>query len=275
VQAVLAARIDRLPPEEKQLLHMTAVIGTQVPFPLLQALADVPEETPHLGLSHLQTAEFLDETHLFPELKYTFTHALTHEVAYGSLLQERRRILHARIVDAIEGLYVHRLADQVERLAHHALRGEVWDKALRYVRQAGAKAVARAANREVVMYFEETLMVLQQLPTNRDTCEQAIEVRIELRYALLMLGELGRVLQWLCEAETLAESLNDSYWLGRISIYMAHHCWLTGDDNPADEGLTRPLSPPTEVPTPDDRAACVDACWGASGTREGGPPCGA
>jgi class 3 adenylate cyclase len=91
VQAVLAARIDRLPPEAKRLLQTAAVIGTEVPFALLQAIAELPEEGLQRGLAHLQAAEFLYETRLFPEQEYTFKHALTHEVAYGSLLLERRR----------------------------------------------------------------------------------------------------------------------------------------------------------------------------------------
>ena len=130
VQAVLAARIDRLPPEEKQLLQTAAVIGTEVALPLLQAVAEAPEEVLRLGLSHLQAAEFLYETRLFPEHEYTFKHALTQQVAYETLLQERRRALHARIVEALEALAGERVAEQVERLAHHALRGEVWDKAV-------------------------------------------------------------------------------------------------------------------------------------------------
>ena len=150
VQAVLAARIDRLPQEEKRLLQTAAVIGTEVPLPLLQAIAELPEETLHRGLTHLQAAEFLYETRLFPEREYTFKHALTHEVAYGSLLQERRRGLHARIVEALEALAPDRVAEQVERLAHHALRGEVWDKAVTYCQQAGARAYDRAAFREAV-----------------------------------------------------------------------------------------------------------------------------
>ena len=103
VQAVLAARIDRLPPEAKRLLQTASVIGTEVSFPLLTAIADLPDTELHRHLAHLQAAEFLYETRLFPELEYTFKHALTHEVAYGSLLQERRRALHARIVEALEG----------------------------------------------------------------------------------------------------------------------------------------------------------------------------
>src|SRR5213594_3740403 len=120
VQAVLAARIDRLPPQEKHLLQTAAVIGTEVLFSLLQAIAELPEDTLHGGLAHLQATEFLYETRLFPEREYTFKHALTHEVAYRSLLQERRRTLHTRIVEALETLAGDRLADQVDRLAHHA-----------------------------------------------------------------------------------------------------------------------------------------------------------
>ena len=117
----------------------------------------MPEEPLRLGLTHLQAAEFLYETRLFPEHEYTFKHALTQQVAYETLLQERRRALHARIVEALEALAGDRVAEQVERLAHHALRGEVWDKALAYCRQAGEKAMARSAYREAVGYFEQAL----------------------------------------------------------------------------------------------------------------------
>jgi predicted ATPase len=160
VQAVLAARIDRLSSEAKRLLQTAAVIGTEVPFPLLQAIAELPEEVLHRGLTHLQAAEFLYETSLFPELVYTFKHALTHEVAYGGLLHERRRQLHAQIVSALEALYADRIAEQMERLAHHAVRGEVGDKALIYCRQAGAKAFARAAFREAAAAWEQALVAL-------------------------------------------------------------------------------------------------------------------
>ena len=125
-------------------------------MPLIQAIAELSEETLQRGLAHLQAAEFLYETRLFPEREYTFKHALTHEVAYGSLLQERRQALHARIVESLEALG-DRVPEQVERLAHHALRGEVWDKALAYCRQAGEKAMARSVHREAVEYFEQAL----------------------------------------------------------------------------------------------------------------------
>ena len=129
VQAVLAARIDRLAPEAKRLLQTAAVIGTDIPVPLLQVVAELPETALHQGLAHLQAAEFIYETPHFPEYVYIFKHALTRDMAYGSLLQEQRRGLHARIVEALEALAGNRVAevasgrspDQVNRLAHHAL----------------------------------------------------------------------------------------------------------------------------------------------------------
>jgi tetratricopeptide (TPR) repeat protein len=220
VQAVLAARIDRAPPEDKLLLQTAAVIGTEVPWPLLQAIADVPEEALHQGLTRLQAAEFLYEARLFPELVYTFKHALTHEVAYGSLLQERRRALHTRIVEAIEGLSADRLVDQVERLAHHAVRGELWDKTLAYCQQAGGLAAARSAYREAVAYFEQALAALEHLPERHETLAQAIDLRFDLRNALLPLDEQERIFEHLRAAEPLAERLGDPRRFGRIVSFL-------------------------------------------------------
>src|SRR5262249_8841698 len=144
-QAILAARVDRLPPEDKRLLQAASVIGKDVPFALLQTIADASEDDLRRALSHLQAAEVLYEASIFPDLEYTFKNALTHEVAYGSVLQDRRRRLHARIVPAIEALYPERLEEQIEHLAHHAVRGELHEQAVTYLRQAGLKAAARSA----------------------------------------------------------------------------------------------------------------------------------
>ena len=151
-------------------------------------------------------------------------------MAYGSLLQERRRALHARIVEAIERLSPDRLTDQVERLAHHAFRGEVWEKALAYFRQAGAKAFARSANREAVASFEQALTALTHLPETRETLEQAIDVRFDVRNALFPLAEFGRIEGYLRDAEALARTLDDQRRLGWVSTYMVSHHLITGGD---------------------------------------------
>jgi tetratricopeptide (TPR) repeat protein len=229
VQAVLAARIDRLPPEEKRMLQTAAVIGTEVPLPLLQVIAELPEDTLHRSLTHLQAAEFLYETRLFPDHEYTFKHALTHEVAYGSLLQGRRRVLHARLVEALEALAPERVAEQVERLAHHALRGEVWAKAVTYCQQAGARAYDRAAFREAVASFDQALQALTYLPEDGDTRVLAIELRLALGNSLFPLGEYGRALTLLGEAEARARALDDRARLVRVLARMALVRRIMGD----------------------------------------------
>jgi predicted ATPase len=229
VQAVLAARIDRLPPEEKRLLQTAAVIGTEVPLALLQAIAELPEVALHRGLAHLQAAEFLYEARLFPEQEYTFTHALTHEVAYGSLLLERRRMLHARLVEALETLAPDQVPEQVDRLAQHAVRGEVWAKAVTYCQQAGARAWTRAAFREAVAYYEQALQALGHLPEHDDTRILAIEIRLALTLALGQLGENRRHLALLGEAEVLARALDDRARLGQVLVRLALGLLIVGD----------------------------------------------
>jgi tetratricopeptide (TPR) repeat protein len=233
VQAVLAARIDRLPPAEKRLLQTAAVIGTEVSFSLLRAIAELSEEALHGGLAHLQAAEFLYETHLFPEPEYTFKHALTHEVAYNSLLLERRRGLHAHLVEALEALAPDRMAEQVDRLAHHALRGEVWDKAVPYCQQAGARAHDRAAFGEAVAHFEQALQALAHLPEDGDTRVLALDLRLALGRPLTSLGETGRRLALLGEAEALARALDDRARLGLVLARMAQVRRVTGDPDGA------------------------------------------
>jgi class 3 adenylate cyclase/tetratricopeptide (TPR) repeat protein len=228
-KAILAARIDRLAPEDKRLLQAASVIGKDVPFALLQAIADEPEDRLRQGLGQLQAGEFLYEARLFPDLEYTFKHALTHDVSYQSLLQDRRRDLHRRIMQAIEQLAPDRLTENVERLAHHAFHGEVWDKALTYLRQAGAKAFARSANREAVTYFEQTLSALARLPETRATIEQAIDLRFELRASLFALMDLEKGFHYIREAEQLARAIDDQHRLARVSVVTSHHLLVSGN----------------------------------------------
>ena len=242
VQAVLAARIGRLPAEDKALLQTAAAIGQDVPFTLLRAVTDLPEEPLSAGLMRLQRSEFLYETRLVPELGCAFKHALSHEVSYAGILQDRRRTLHARIMETIEQLYADRLAEQVDRLAHHALQGEVWDKAVAYCRQAGAKAATRSAYREAIAWFEQALGALTHLPESRQTIEQSIDLRLDLRSSLTPLGEFPRIFDHLCQAEVFAERIGDQRWLGWISAFMTFHFWLSGDLNRAVTSGRRALA---------------------------------
>ncbi|OGL19010.1 MAG: hypothetical protein A3F92_01525 [Candidatus Rokubacteria bacterium RIFCSPLOWO2_12_FULL_71_22] len=235
VQAVLAARIDRLPHDEKLLLQAAAVIGTEVPFALLEAVSALSAEPLRGALHHLQAAGFLHEAGLFPDLEYRFRNTLTRDVAYASLLKEQRRALHARIVAAIERLYADRLTSYVDQLAYHASCGEAWAQAVIYNRQVGDRAVARAANVEAVRAFQAALAALRHLPPSPELTEQAIDLRLDLRPPLLQLGRLDDVLALSREAEELAQQIGDEQRLARIYTYLVNYHYLKGETTPAIE----------------------------------------
>jgi class 3 adenylate cyclase/tetratricopeptide (TPR) repeat protein len=218
VQAVLAARIDRLLPEDKRLLQSAAVIGQVVPFILLRAIAEVPERDLRRSLADLQTAGFLHAASLFPQPEYTFKHALVHEVAYAGLLQERRRTLHAKAAAAIEGHAGDRLAEHAEALARHAQRGELWDKAVDALCEAGSRAFDRGAIQECLERHEQALALLPWLPASPQNTRRAIDVRWGLFRPLLLLGQLSRLSQLLDDAQPLAREINDQPRLGAIHM---------------------------------------------------------
>ena len=227
VQAILAARIDRLQPRAKQLLQAASVVGTDVPYVILQPIAGLAEDEARVALSELREAELLYEARVVPDVEYTFKHALTHDVAYVSLLAEQRDAIHRQIVDVIERLYPDRLIEHVEQLAHHALRGELWEKAVLYQRQAAAKAEARSATENARDWLEHSLGALQKLPESQSTLEHSFEIRIELRQVLTQLSEYGALLKRLREAEAIAERLHDDHRRARASAFMTNiHSFL-------------------------------------------------
>src|SRR2546425_847449 len=229
VQVMLAARIDRLPPEDKRLLQTASILGKVVPLALLQAIAEIPDEALRRGLDHLQAAEFLYETGRYPDLEYSFKHALTHEVTYKGLLQERRRELHARLVDAIETLHRARLGEHTERLRHPAPPGNTQGEPRHHSPPARLQRTLRSARQDARGWFEQALSVLETLPESRSTLEQAVDIRLELRTVLHQLGEVRRALEHLRAAETLAERLNDDRRRGRVCAFMTNIHSLLGE----------------------------------------------
>ena len=222
VQALLAARIDRLRFDDKRLLEIAAVIGKDIPLGLLAAIANETEDDVRDRLERLQNAAFLYEARVSADAGYTFKHALTHEVAYGSVPPERRRALHARIVAALETKHRDRLGEPIERLAHHALRGELWERAVHYLRQAGLKAAARSAYSDARAWLEQALSVLETLPASPSTLERGVDIRLELRPVLIGVREIRTSLERMREAEALAERLDDDRRRGQVYVGMTN-----------------------------------------------------
>jgi predicted ATPase len=198
VQGVLTARIDRLATAEKALLHQLAVIGRQFPLSLVQHVVTQPEEELYRLLSSLQRKEFLYEQPAFPEVEYIFKHALTQEVAYNSLLIERRKALHERTARAIEALYHAKLHDHYSELAHHYSRSGNTEKAVDYLQLAGQQAAQRSANAEAITHLTVALELLKTLPDTPQRAQQELTLLITLGVPLqaaqgMAAPEVGKV----------------------------------------------------------------------------------
>ena len=173
-------------------------------------------------LAELRSSELLYEVHSHAELSYSFKHALIHDVAYQGMLLERRRSLHARLVGTIEKCYRDRLSEHMERLAHHAWIGEVWEKAAAYLHQAGDRAIQRCAYRQAAAFFRQAMAALARLPASETVTAQAIDIRIRLRPALMPIGESDQVLSYLLEAEQLASTAGDRARLVLVLIHQSY-----------------------------------------------------
>jgi class 3 adenylate cyclase len=180
VQAILAARIDRLPPDEKDLLQTLAVAGKEFSLSLVREVIKQPDDEIDRMLNDLQLAEFIYEQPTAGDIEYTFKHALTQEVAYNSVLAERRRALHVRIGVALEALYSQRLDDRVEQLAYHFTRGGNAQKALEYLERAGRRAEERSSNLEAVIHFSAALELLRPMPHSPQRAERELALLLAL-----------------------------------------------------------------------------------------------
>ena len=223
VQGVLAARIDRLQPEDKRLLQAAAVVGKDLPLRVLQTVAETQGGELRLALTRLQGAEFLREVRTFPESMYSFKHALTHEVTYGTLLGDRKKLLHGAVLAAMEHLYATRLTEHAETLAHHAVAGELWEKAVDYLREAGGKAYTRGALAEAAARFEEALAFGNRLSPSPENTRRRIDTILDLHAPLSMAGQFQRLVPLMQEAEALARELNDRVRLGRALIRLGSY----------------------------------------------------
>ena len=185
VQGVLAARIDRLTAEEKDLLQQLAVIGRQFPASLMKQVVTQSEDERHRLLSSLQSKEFLYEQPAFPEVEYLFKHALTQEVAYGTVLQEQRKALHEKTGEAMEALYTGKLEDHYGTLAYHYRLSGNAEKAVEYLRLAGEYAARHSASAEATRAFTEALDLLLVLPATQEQQRHELALQLALGNSLL------------------------------------------------------------------------------------------
>jgi tetratricopeptide (TPR) repeat protein len=181
---VLASRIDRLGAEEKELLQTLSVLGREFPLTLVRNVLGTPTDELERLLSRLQLSEFIYEQPAFPEVEYVFKHALTQEVAYNSVLGDRRKLLHERAGAAMEALYADRLEDHLSELARHYERSGNITKAVEYLGRAGHQAISRASHAEAITLFTSALELIKTLPATPGRLKKELTLKLGLGSAL-------------------------------------------------------------------------------------------
>jgi transcriptional regulator with AAA-type ATPase domain/tetratricopeptide (TPR) repeat protein len=229
VEDTVAARIHRLPADVRHVLQCAAAIGKEFVHDVLAPVAGLPGGVLEASLGTLGDAEFVYRVAGAPEHAYTFKHALTHLVAYRSLPADRQRGLHGRILAVLEARHAGQLDLHAEALAEHASRGEAWEKAAGYLHTAGMRALSRSATRTAVDDLEHAIEALERVEQHPAVRERAIDIRLDLRYALALVGQPERAFPRLREAETIARELGDARRLGRVVSFLANGLYLLGD----------------------------------------------
>jgi tetratricopeptide (TPR) repeat protein len=260
VQAVMAARLDRLPPEEKRLLQVAAVIGMEVPFLLLQSVAALSEEALRRSLAHLRATEFLYEARLFPELEYTFKHALLHDVAYMSLLERQRRVYHAAVGRSLESLYAGRNDEVVELLAYHFGRSTEDENAVDYAILAADKAQQRWANTETLAHLEVARQRLEMMPDTASNRWRRIDAVLKQGEVKVALGLHVQHLEALEGLRTLIDKTADPYRCATWYYWMGFLHSFTGSQAAVAIAYCRQAVATADTGGFDDIRAAAESC---------------
>jgi predicted ATPase len=243
VQGILAARIDRLPADEKDLLQALAIMGKEFRLGLVKQVVGKPDAELQRMLSDLQLGEFIYEQPAFPDVEYTFKHALTQEVAYNSVLVERRKLLHERAGQALESMFAEQLEDHLSELAHHYSRSNNVAKAVEYLRLAADQAVERSAYSEAAADLKAAISLVGGLPEGTDRLRVELALHTTEGSVATVLHGIGshereRALEQVCE---ISERLANTASLLRGSIFLSLLYIARGDPVRAREICSRHL----------------------------------
>ena len=248
VREIVGRRLERLSERGQSLASVAAVIGREFDFALMARAAGLGEEETASGVEELVRRHIL---HGVGE-RFDFSHDRIREAAYGRILAPRRRLLHRRIAEALEALHAGHLASHALALGLHYRSAEVWDRAVRYLHEAGVTAFQRAANREAVVSLEAALDAVEKMAAGDARDALAIDIRVDLENALMGLGQFQRSLERLREAEALAQTVGDRRRLGRIYARLTYNLGSVGQLTAALESGERALALATEeddIPT--------------------------
>jgi tetratricopeptide (TPR) repeat protein len=272
VQAIIAARIDRLTETQKQLLQTAAVVGLQVPLSVVQTVTKVSGEAVRDTLAELEASDFLYKNDSEYDVEYSFKHVVIRDVAYASLLLTRRRAIHRAVFDAVEQQFANRPDEHVERLAYHAHAAELWHEDVTYAHRAGRRAIDRSAYSEAVQFLRQALDALRHLPPSPKSMEAELDLRWDLRSALWPLGEREAALDNMRLLQLAAQRLGEPMRLARVYTGSANDLTWSGRHKEALEYGSEAMSLSIKVGDPalqiNARLQLGFAQYAAGGYRE-------
>lgn len=207
LQGVIAARLDRLPRDERALMQVAAALGPHSTLGTLREVAALPETLLQRALNALDRAELLVKVDGAEEDSFEFPHEMIRQVTYDSMVTQTRERVHARILSALEGNESR--TDEADKLCYHATRSQNWAKAFAYGRSVARKCVARSAFADATSYFEIAMEALDKTPMSRERETEAIDLRIEARMAFMGFGKVAEWLDLGKEAERRATAIDD------------------------------------------------------------------
>jgi DNA-binding NtrC family response regulator/tetratricopeptide (TPR) repeat protein len=228
VRDVVAARMDQLTARRRRILQCAAAIGQSGPFPVLVGACDLPSTTVREEMSALRDSAFFSSTSADADEMWEFRHALTQEAAYGSLQDLERKLLHAAVLKSMERFWVGSEAEHAEVLADQAVRGEVWDRAVDYLRTVSSRAYSRGALEQAIECLETALQLVGRLPASVEAAQRAIDVRLDLHPALLTVGRVREIAELHPEAERFARQIGDDVRLAQVLRHRSQFSWLGG-----------------------------------------------
>jgi len=248
LQAVLLARIDRLPDSSKRIVQRAAVIGRIFLYRVLEKIAERAGSI-DTEITFLEQSDLIHEHARLPEIEYIFKHALTQEIAYQTLLGPARKDLHRQVGQAMEALFHDRLQEFAGTLAYHYFSAEAWDKALDYSVRSGDAAFAVCAYAEARAHYNRALTCLSHLATTADHLRRKIDITVKLVGSSLQAEAPEKNLARLLEAEKFAEELQEPLQLARVQLWIGRAHYYAGKLREAIGYFQKVLS---SVPTLED-----------------------
>jgi len=238
IHGIIAARMDRLEDTLKKIMQSASVIGREFAYQILETITGMHDELkPYLF--NLQGMEFIYEKQLFPELEFIFKHALTQEVAYNSLLLQKRRKIHEQIGKAIEEIYAEKLEEYYQLLAHHYVRSPNTKKAVKYLALTNKKAIKAYALEAAKNYFDKAMELLDTLPANKENNEQRIALLVDQTIVFHLLFKLPDYYDLLTRYEPLVDSLDNPKLRGNFHCRLGFCEFSFGQFDKAIQTLTK------------------------------------